>query len=278
MADVLVTGGTGFVGQAVVAALAARGLALRCVIRRGTSDRLPILKAGLDTVETDDLFAEGPEWWAAACDGVGTVIHLAWYAEPGKYLTSDRNLDCLSGTLSLARGAARAGVKRFAGVGTCFEYDLTGGDLTVDTPLDPLTPYAAAKASAYLTLNRWLPLQGVRFLWARLFYLHGEGEDARRLVPYLHGQLAAGLPADLTSGTQVRDFMDVKDAAQLIVADTFSARDGATNIASGRGITVRQLAEGIADRYGRRDLLRFGARAENLTDPPRVVGLREPLR
>ena len=39
-------------------------------------------------------------------------------------------------------------------------------------------------------------------------------------------------------------------------------------------MTVRALAERIADEYGRRDLLRFGARADNLTDPPVVVGLR----
>ena len=38
-------------------------------------------------------------------------------------------------------------------------------------------------------------------------------------------------------------------------------------------ITVRQLAEQIADEYGRRDLLRFGAREDNQVDPPCVVGI-----
>ncbi|HGG63060.1 MAG TPA: NAD(P)-dependent oxidoreductase, partial [Rhodobacteraceae bacterium] len=48
---------------------------------------------------------------------------------------------------------------------------------------------------------------------------------------------------------------------------------GAVNICSGRAITIRQLAERIADEYGRRDLLKFGARPDNLVDPPRVVGV-----
>ena len=39
----------------------------------------------------------------------------------------------------------------------------------------------------------------------------------------------------------------------------------------GAGITVRALAEQIADEYGRRDLLRFGARPDNLVDPPVLV-------
>ena len=38
------------------------------------------------------------------------------------------------------------------------------------------------------------------------------------------------------------------------------------------GSAVRELAEQIADEYGRRDLLKFGARPDNLIDPPCVVG------
>ncbi len=272
MGRVLLTGGTGFVGQAVLRALKARGTDLRCVVRSGSGDKLGDVG---QIVETPDLFAENADWWAGKFDGVDMCLHLAWYAEPGKYLTSPRNLDCLSGTLAMAQGAARAGLRRFVGVGTCFEYDLSHGHLATDTPLDPLTPYAAAKASAFLTLRQFLPLNDVEFLWARLFYLYGAGEDPRRLVPYLHQQMQDEKMADLTSGTQVRDFMDVDAAAALLVKDAFSDRTGACNIASGQGISVRQLAEGIADGYGRRDLLNFGARPDNLTDPPVVVGLRD---
>lgn len=272
MARVLITGATGFVGQAVLRALEARDSDLVCVARTGTAGRLPGVGS---VIETQDLFGETADWWAGAFAGIDMCMHLAWYAEPGKYLTSGRNLDCLSGTLAMAQGAVQAGLRRFVGVGTCFEYDLSGGQLTTGTALDPLTPYAAAKASSWLTLNRYLPLNDVEFLWARLFYLYGAGEDSRRLVPYLHQQMQAGETADLTSGAQVRDFMDVDDAAALLAGDAFSDRTGASNIASGQGITVRQLAESIADGYDRRDLLNFGARPDNLTDPPVVVGLRD---
>ncbi len=272
MARVLVTGATGFVGQAVVRVLKKHGADVHCVLRAGSADKL---NGTLQTVDTPDLFGETADWWASVFDGFDLCIHLAWYAEPGKYLTSSRNLDCLSGTLAMAQGAVKAELRRFVGVGTCFEYDLSGGYLTTATRLDPLTPYAAAKASAYLTLKQYLPPRGVEFLWARLFYLYGAGEDARRLVPYLHQQLRAGAVAELTSGAQVRDFMDVDRAAELLVGDAFSDHQGASNIASGQGITVRQLAENIADTYGRRDLLKFGARPDNLTDPPVVVGLRD---
>lgn len=271
MTRVLLTGATGFVGQAVMRALTARGVNPICVVRQGRK-----VSSASKTIEVEDVFAQSSDWWAQTCQDIDLVLHVAWYAEPGKYLTSDKNLDCLAGTLALAKGAAQAGVRRFVGVGTCFEYDLTVGELCTNTALDPLTPYAAAKAAAFLALNQLAPQMGMEFLWARLFYLYGQGEDPRRLVPYLHQQMQAGEQADLTSGTQLRDFMDVDDAASLLLDDTFSGRTGASNIASGRGITVRALAERIADQYDRRDLLNFGARPDNLTDPPVVIGLRPP--
>ncbi|HSV84360.1 MAG TPA: NAD(P)-dependent oxidoreductase [Ramlibacter sp.] len=271
---VLVTGGTGFVGRQVVRSLLQRKVAVRAVVRAGSETRLEQLGALEGVVTTPDLFAEDAEWWRTACAGAAAVIHLAWYAEPGRYLQAPQNLDCLAGTLQLAKGAAAAGVRRFVGIGTCFEYDLTAGLLPVTTPLRPLSSYAAAKAAAFLALSQWLPAQQVQFAWCRLFYLYGEGEDPRRLVPYLRAKLAAGEPAELTRGDQVRDFLDVTQAGRLIADTALSQAPGPVNICSGEAITVRQLAERIADEYGRRDLLQFGVRPDNLVDPPRVVGVR----
>jgi len=273
---VLLTGATGFVGRQILKSLAERGVSIRAVVRAGKKSDLPARDVA--TVATPDLFAESVAWCAQACAGIDTVVHAAWYAEPGKYLTSALNLDCLAGTLRLAQGAAQSGVRRFVGIGTCFEYDLTGGTLSVETPLQPLTPYAAAKAAAFLTLSQWLPLQPVEFCWCRLFYLYGEGEDPRRLVPYMRARLGAGEVAELTSGDQVRDFLDVREAGRLIASYALGQDTGAINVCSGTPVTVRQLAERIADEYGRRDLLKFGARPNNLVDPPYVVGVPKDAR
>ena len=116
--------------------------------------------------------------------------------------------------------------------------------------------------------------QEIEFAWCRLFYLYGEGEDERRLVPYLRGKLTAGEPAELTSGKQIRDYLDVREAGRMIVEAALGAVQGPVKSAPAWPITVRQLAEPIADEYGRRDLLRFGARPDNPVDPPCVVGVR----
>jgi dTDP-6-deoxy-L-talose 4-dehydrogenase (NAD+) len=270
---VMLTGATGFVGRQILKTLLKAKVDLRLVLREGSEPPTTQVEA-VDIVRTADLFKQRSEWWADACEGVDIVIHAAWYTEPHLYMQSMKNFDCLAGTLQLASGCVQAGVKRLVGIGSCSEYDMSLGHLSVNTPLRPTTPYAGAKAATFLALSTMLPQHGVVFAWARLFYLYGEGEDARRLVPYLRSCLSAGKPAELTSGTQIRDYLNVADAGAQIASLALGTQTGALNICSGHAQTVRELAEKIADEYGRRDLLQFGVRAENVFDPPCVVGIR----
>jgi nucleoside-diphosphate-sugar epimerase len=273
MKTVLLTGATGFVGNQILKELSKSNALVVPFVRSGKESTFQGLTNVVRVVSSPDIFQETTDWWAEQCEGVDVVIHAAWYAEPGKYLQSSKNMDCLIGSLNLAKGAAIVGVKRFVGVGTCFEYDLSARVLSKDTPLNPLTPYAGAKAALYMGLSHWLPEQSVEFAWCRLFYLYGEGEDERRLVPYLHKQLAKSEVVELTSGKQIRDFLDVTEAGRMIAEIALGDQHGPINVCSGVPITVRQLAEKIADEYGRRDLLKFGARPDNLVDPPCVLGV-----
>lgn len=263
---ILLTGATGFVGRQILKALLAQGADVSIVTRQSVVE-------GATAIHTGDCFAEPRAWWSKVCTDIDTVIHAAWYTEPGLYLSSERNLDCLAGSLRLAQGAHDADVRRIVGVGTCFEYDLSRGNLSIETPLNPETQYAAAKAATYQVLSKWSGNAAVSFLWTRLFFLYGEREDPRRLVPYLHQRLAAGERAELTCGTQIRDYLDVKVAGKMIADAALSDREGPMNVCSGIPVTVRAVAESIADQYGRRDLLCFGTRPENLVDPPQVVGI-----
>lgn len=275
---VTLTGATGFVGTQILRNLLERGCSVRALVRDQSRLSDAPASGALEVVHTPDVFAETTDRMEALLAGSETLVHAAWYAEPGEYLTSPHNLACLTGTLELARAFAAVGGKRFVGIGTCAEYDTSGGLMSTDTPLAPTTLYAACKASAFQVLRCFLAGQNIGFAWCRIFYLYGEGEDQRRLVPYIRGQLAAGEEVLLTRGDQVRDFLDVKEAARMIIDAALGQQDGAVNICSGQAVTVRQLAERIADEYGRRELLRFGAKPDNIFDPPRIVGVPNDLR
>lgn len=272
MGRILLTGATGFVGRQILKVLESQGHETHIIVRPGWKKRIEISNKLTQVIETPDLCQETFDWWCNVLQDITTIIHAAWYAEPGKYLTSPKNLDHLINILQLAKAANAAQVRRFVGLGTCIEYQLTDEILTLETPLEPTNPYSAAKVAAYHSLLQYFAHTDINFLWCRLFYLYGDGEDTRRLVPYLHQKLSRGEVADLSSGTQIRDFIDVKDAAKMIVDGTFSQETGVANICTGQGRSVKKLAQEIASIYDREDLLNFGARPDNLVDPPIIIG------
>ncbi|MCB8823455.1 NAD-dependent epimerase/dehydratase family protein [Microvirga rosea] len=273
MSIIVLTGGTGFVGRQIHKALVAAGKSVRLVVRPAAKARLESQSSTAELVESEDLFAEQPEWWERICQGADAVIHAAWYVEPGRYLGATENIACVSGSLSLAQGALGAGVGKFIGLGTCMEYRLPSSNLSVDSELDPNTLYASSKLSTFYMLRELFRDTDVVFSWCRLFYLYGEGEHPNRLFPYVRRQIESGQIAKLSHGAQIRDFLDVADAGRMIAQVLETGQPGAINICSGIPITVRQFAEQIADAYGRRDLLEFGPHVGHSFDPAAVVGI-----
>ena len=104
MARVLVTGGTGFIGSALVRRLVARGDEVMVLRRHGAPT--PRLAAVADRVRFLDADLAEAGTWRPALHAFAPerVFHAAWYAEPGKYLTAiDENLECLRTGLEFVR-------------------------------------------------------------------------------------------------------------------------------------------------------------------------------
>ena len=273
LSEVLVTGASGFVGRQIVRRLVGNGHRLRLVARPAAASSLAASYPEAAILTTDDLFARSAEWWAESCAGVDAIIHAAWYVNPVDYLDSGENAACVSGSFRMAQGALRAGVPHFVGLGTCMEYALPSDRLDIGAPTAPSTVYGASKLALFEILQSFLQATDMRFSWCRLFYLFGEGENEKRLFPYLKRCLETGETARLGSGTQLRDYLDVSVAGRHIADVVETGQPGAINICSGQSVSIRQFAEGMADRYGRRDLLEFGAHQPHPRDPSAVVGV-----
>ena len=268
MTHILLTGSTGFIGRQVLRDLLSNDLKVSIVVR--SDAQFP--KEVHQVFRTTDLFCSPDDFWVEAFRGVDVFLHIAWYVEPGDYLNSVENLTCMSGTMRIAKLAAEAGVKRFVGIGTCFEYDLETGYLSTSTPLRPNSVYGASKAGTYLALSQYLPRKNVSFVWCRLFYIYGEGEDPRRLAAYVRSRISAGKSVEIRSGDLIRDYMDVNEVGKQITEVVVSNIEGAVNICSGSPITVGNFALRIATECGKPELLILRNSSENSDDPVCVIG------
>lgn len=264
---VLLTGATGFIGSHVARLLVSEGCKVHAVVRENSdlwriNEIAPQLHlVSCDLLEPDELNAHleriRPD----------LVIHLAWYAVPGKYLAARENLSLLEASLHLASRLADLGCKRFIGIGTCFEYDTNLGYLSEESPTRPGSLYAASKLAVQLILEQLAEITGMEVAWLRLFYQYGPFEDERRLVPSVICSLLRSQQAKVTKGEQIRDFLHVEDVAQAIWAVARSSLSGPVNIGSGKPVTVREIATRIGAILDRPDLIALGARPYSASDP-----------
>jgi nucleoside-diphosphate-sugar epimerase len=275
---VLVTGAGGFVGSHVVRHLLEENHDVAAVVRHpdalarleGVAERVTLFTGDLG--EPDGWREQMAQWRPEAC------VHTAWYAEPGLYLPSPKNLDGLRFSLSLLETLAEAGCKKVAMAGTCFEYDTSTGYLKEDSPVMPLTLYAACKlALRYVAAQRAAQL-GVSLAWGRIFYVYGPYEDRRRLVPALTLALLQGEKFAATTGEQVRDYMHVADVASGLAALALAGCDGVFNVCSSEPVTIARLMLMTGELAGNPELIRFGERPAAAFEPPFICGDNHRLR
>jgi nucleoside-diphosphate-sugar epimerase len=262
LSRVLLTGATGFIGRHTLIALSNAGHEVHVAARQRGPQR-----AGVTWHQADLL---------AGCGVVGEVapeilVHLAWYAEHGRFWTSPENLRWVAASLELLRPFADAGGQRVVMAGTCAEYEWSRAVYREDSPLGPSTLYGAAKRGLHTVAAAYCEQMRIELAWGRLFFLYGPYEAPERFVPSLVRALLAGEAAPMTSGTQRRDFLHVADAGAAFAALASSSLVGAVNIASGEGVALRDLAALIAERSGDPELLRVGALPDRDGDPASLV-------
>jgi len=260
----MLTGASGFVGRQTLAALAAAGHEVHAVARRRGPDA-----AGVSWHEADLL--AGAEVLEQVEPQV--LVHLAWYAEHGKFWSSTENVRWVQASLGLLRAFAAAGGRRIVIAGSCAEYEWGGErDLNErDSPLRPATLYGVCKDALRRVAEAYALEASLELAWARLFFLYGPHEAPARLVPAVIRPLLAGERAATTAGAQVRDFMHVRDAADALAALADSGLIGPVNVASGQPLSVVEVIELIGALTGSPQLIDRGARPTPPSEPARIV-------
>jgi len=241
MKKVLITGGTGFIGQHVVNELLKRGYEVHSLVFPPFSPD----KKGLIQYEMNLLDSNAVEEFLSK-HNFENLIHLAWYVG-AKCHVADLNMDWTIATLNLLKNFQKYGGKRFLGAGTISEYEYKYGYLLEDvTPTSPKTLYGECKNSVYKIAQTFCKQHDIDFKWPRIFNLYGPNEKPQRLMPSVINSCLKGEDVKVSDCLKYQDYLHVEDTATGIVDVFESNLSGAVNICSGKPVQLRYIVNKIA--------------------------------
>lgn len=289
---VLITGGSGFVGQWLCRRLLQNGH----MVTVGGPDqgagpgvldaaqRRAIQWVPLDVVSEDSvgraLDQAAPDW----------VVHLAAIAFPQDATAAPVkafDVNALGAfRLLTALDARGARGTRVLMVGSAEQYGMHAPDempLPETATQAPLSVYGAVKATQEVIALQLARSSGGQVVCTRSFNHSGAGQGRQYLLPSLVARAAAlprtGGTLAMGNGTPVRDYLHVADVAAAYEALLTSGQPGEVyNVSSGQGTTVHQIATRVITRAGKEAAMTSDAALTRKVDVPFLVGDNTKLR
>lgn len=259
--NLLITGGAGFIGSALVAEAIAQGYRVTVLDKLTYAGHRMNLE-GLDcTLVVGDvtnatlvnkLFAENDFTQVIHAAAESHVDNSIAGAAPFIHTNIVGTQVLLEAARTVWKGDA---TRRFLQVSTDEVYGALGdtGSFTLDAPLAPNSPYAASKASADLLVRAWHQTYGLNTVMTRCCNNYGPRQHPEKLIPRMITNALAGEKLPIYgSGLQRREWMHVNDHARGVLLALSRGRAGHIyHLGSGhelRNITlVELLCEQLAE-------------------------------
>lgn len=256
----VITGGTGFIGAAVVSRMLQLGWKVTILTRPESNlERLASL-SGLEVIGysgvndaaiTQRLRDRRPD----------VFIHCAWRGVAG----DDRDekfqvLDNLTMSLTAVEWAAAAGCRQWIGIGSQAEYGNLNRRIDETAHPRPTTMYGKAKLAAGIATLALCEAHGMRGVWFRVFSTYGPSDSPRWFIPYVIREFLAGRRPRLTACEQRWDYLFIRDAAEAMATAAEQSAHGVFNLGSGHTRALREYVQVIAQELGTTIVPDYGAK------------------
>jgi dTDP-glucose 4,6-dehydratase len=280
---VLVTGGAGFIGGAMVRRLLVESEALVFNLDKcGYASDLTSIEALTEAREHHQLLRvdlADAEATAAAVRQADPdlVLHLAAESHvdrsiegPGAFIESN-----VTGTFNLLQAVRahweglpeqRRSAFRFHHISTDEVFGSLGatGRFSETTPYDPRSPYSASKAASDHLVSAWHHTYGLPVVLTNCSNNYGSWQFPEKLIPVVILKAAAGEPIPLYGdGGNVRDWLYVEDHVDALLLAATRGELGRSYCVGGHGErTNKQVVEAICTLL---DHLRLNGRSDRFT-------------
>ncbi|MTD14134.1 dTDP-glucose 4,6-dehydratase [Nakamurella sp. YIM 132087] len=261
---ILVTGGAGFIGSAFTRNVLADQYPDLVGAEVIVLDKLTYAGnlANLTDVEDSDRyeFVQGdicdPELTAELVGKVDAVVHFAAESHVDRSILggADFVLTNVLGTQTLLQAALATKLQKFVHVSTDEVYgSIDEGSWDELQPLEPNSPYSAAKAGSDLIARAYAKTHGLPVAITRCSNNYGPYQFPEKVIPLFVTNLMDGLKVPLYgAGANVRDWLHVDDHCRGIALVLSKGRAGEIyNIGGGTELTNAELTEKLIEATGR---------------------------
>jgi UDP-glucose 4-epimerase len=244
----LITGSTGFIGKKMTDAFQIFGY--------------EVLKApqSLDLNDADKtiefITSSDPHF----------ILHLATDRSQDRESSSKESSNSLSRLDQNVVGASQKlkHLKRFVAIGSCDEYGIQSFPYLESSVAQPISVYGVLKLAFSKHLVELSLNSGFPSVILRPSVVYGPNQSPNMLIPSVFAAIIEKRRMALSPGNQTRDFVHVDDVVEALISciTTESILPGSIyNLASQESLTIKEVANKIADLYGPkyRMLLEFGA-------------------
>jgi UDP-glucose 4-epimerase len=256
----LVTGGAGFIGSHLVEALTAAGRRVRVFddLSTGLRSNLDHIKPAPEIIVGDLADAAAV---ARAVEGAKVAYHLGALASVARSVETpaDSHRACATGTLNVLDAARRSGVRRvvYAASSSAYGGASDPAGQREDLPVQPLSPYAAAKLAGELYCQAFAYTYGLETVRVRFFNIFGPRQRADSpysgvIALFIAAMSAGKTPSVHGDGLQSRDFTYVTNAVQALMkaAEAPGVSGNVYNVGVGANITVLDLVAALNKLLG----------------------------
>ena len=261
---VLVTGGAGFIGSALVDQLVKRGDQVLVIDNFSTGSEKNLEEA--KNVAADNLVVENCDIRNSKTTKLiadyepSTIFHLAAQVDV-RASVEDPLTDLetnLVGLIRVLEGGRKAKTRKiiFASSGGTIYGEPAAQQLPLneDTPWNPLSPYGVSKLAGGLYINTYSSLHGLEGTTLALANVYGPRQDPHGeagVVAIFAGKLLEGEPCTIYgTGMQTRDFVYVEDVASAFVASIENGDGKLLNIGTGAETSIQHLYKEMALAVG----------------------------
>ena len=252
---ILITGGAGFIGSAVIAELQAHGHDIAVIdnLSFGNRNFINVPDARFHTIDIRDRAAMAEVFAAYQPDWVIhlAAIHFIPYCNQHPYESADINISGTMHVLDLAGEAASVEKVFFAS--TAAVYPIYDDAVSENHATGPLDIYGLSKLTGERLCNEFHQRTGIKTVICRFFNAFGPNETNPHLIPEIQQQVNDGKRTiNLGNLTPKRDFIHTSDMARAVRMLMTADGQGINTFNLGRGIeySVTEIVEAFERQLG----------------------------